>query len=192
MPRKVEPSLDGFKECRRCLIRKPVEDFYLLPSSGDGLRSYCKVCTKAVTRAAVAKRECRCIDCDVLLTTANAIRCQPCYAAMAVRENHPNWKGGRSVAKDGYVVISGNVGHPRARGSANNVSEHTLVMESIIGRHLLPHETAHHKNGQRDDNRPENLELWSTHQPPGQRVSDKVAWAIELLRTYAPDELKGH
>ena len=36
----------------------------------------------------------------------------------------------------------------------------------------------------RDDNRPENLELWSTSQPSGQRVEDKVAWAAELLRRY--------
>jgi len=69
------------------------------------------------------------------------------------------------------------------------VSEHRLVMESILGREMLPEENVHHLNGIRDDNRPENLELWSKSQPHGQRVEDKVAWAIELLKLYAPEQL---
>ncbi len=64
------------------------------------------------------------------------------------------------------------------------IAEHRHVMEQILGRPLRPGEEVHHKNGQRGDNRPENLELWSHSQPPGQRVEDKIAWAREFLAEY--------
>ena len=59
-------------------------------------------------------------------------------------------------------------------------------MEQHLGRPLLPEETVHHLNGQRSDNRIENFELWSSSQPSGQRVEDKVRWAQEIIRLYSP------
>jgi hypothetical protein len=73
--------------------------------------------------------------------------------------------------------------HPRA-DKGRYVFEHVLVMEDILGRYLLPGENIHHLNGVRDDNRPENLELWTRPQPIGIRASDAVAWAREVLVRY--------
>lgn len=82
-------------------------------------------------------------------------------------------------SKNGYVYRF--EGHGRSRRS---ILQHREVMEEYLGRSLLPGENVHHKNGDRTDNRIENLELWSTRQPTGQRVQDKIAWAKEILDIY--------
>lgn len=89
----------------------------------------------------------------------------------------------RRVTTHGYIAVY--VGPQYTSASAQGyIMEHRLVMERRIGRSLSPNENVHHVNGDKMDNRDENLELWVTSQPRGQRVSDQVAWAREILARY--------
>lgn len=68
--------------------------------------------------------------------------------------------------------------------SDGNVLEHRYIIGEEIGRRLTREENVHHKDGNRTNNDRDNLELWNTSQPPGQRIEDKLKWAREIIKMY--------
>jgi hypothetical protein len=102
-------------------------------------------------------------------------------------KDHHAWKGGFSYKDIGGYVQIYNPNH--AVNEKPYVAEHILIMSNYMGRKLTKDETVHHKNGIRDDNRIENLELWASHHPSGQRVTDLISYSKEILLKYEPTAL---
>lgn len=114
-------------------------------------------------------------------------RTKSCGCARRVKrrgENHHCFKGG-FLTKSGYLMVKGE----DRDGKWTERPYHVVVMEKAIGRKLTTKETVHHKNGIRNDNRIENLELWSKSHTPGQRVEDMISFCADYLAEYAPEYL---
>lgn len=90
----------------------------------------------------------------------------------------------KHIKKNGYVWMT--LPELARTNGKRAVMEHRYVMSKHLGRELLPDETVHHIDGVRSHNDLTNLELFSSRHGPGQRVTDKVTFAIEILSLY-PD-----
>ena len=123
----------------------------------------------------------------------NSIRglCKPCYGRRTYEGTLEEYAlppklysreiGSKRKDNNGYIDVK------TERGI---IFEHRLVMESSLGRALTKGENVHHINGVRDDNRLENLELWYSPQPYGQRVEDLARYLVENHRDLVVSLLK--
>jgi hypothetical protein len=159
-------------KCRGCGSSKPCGDFRKDRSRLHGHVKECLACSR--------KRFGSVCECGAK-KYRYAERCRPCHDQYFAGANHPSWTGGRAFCATGYVRINA--------GPGLTVFEHRHVLEQHLGRPLTVEENVHHKNGDRADNRLENLEVWNKSQPSGQRPIDKVRHALDILRLYAPSSL---
>ncbi len=124
---------------------------------------------------------CRC-DCgnETLIQSASFTTTKSCGCIQQADVGH------RILKTSGYYLIKV---RKDLKKMDNYKYEHVYVMEQNLGREIKKDETVHHINGIKTDNRIENLELWASNHPRGQRVSDLVEWAKTFLREYEPNAL---
>lgn len=208
--RKCKPcskviEVEVIKRCTKCKILKPTSEFYTTSKSKGGRpRNPCKDCTRSDQKnyqdsngsinyhRRKIKNDVRCLECRKLIGSVrqrkNRLEASGlCLSCSKKKERTYNYKGWH-IHRNGYKVLSCMSDYPGS-DKKGNVMEHRFVYQEFLGRPLLPFENIHHRNGNRLDNRIENLELWSESQPSGQRIEDKVTWAEELLRLYRPESL---
>ncbi len=189
---KVEPIRFTCKNCEKPFQRNPGElRSYHKKFGKDPL--YCSRACSHIGRTDVETKTCP--ICETSFATAGHSKnrtetcSDPCRRELQRRNliatnERVRPSAERQITKRlmrGYVLLR----FPNANGvKREDIYEHRYVMEQHIGRKLLETETVHHINGLTDDNRIQNLELFSSRHGPGQRVVDKVAFAIEILTLY--------
>jgi len=145
-------------DCAHC--KQPMQNVY-------ANRKYCS--HQCFAKSQVKNRDAKCEWCGNQLTK----RSQEKFCSKRCA-NLRNRKPKRYAHPDGYIYIS---------FDGQTSKEHRHVMEEHLGRKLNSDENVHHINGNRADNRIENLELWKVSQPPGQRRTDRISdWVRQIVQ----------
>ena len=190
----VERTEFSCKQCGNSFFRNPGElRSYRKKFGKDPL--YCSMeCSALGRRYSDDSWHKNCVNCGKLMTLPRrpggtiyrgkivcSSECRRAWHSTKLLEFHADRVPEPFVGRHGYLRMTVRK-DPNKKAVA--VLQHRYVMEQHIGRDLRSDETVHHINGIRTDNRLENLELFSSRHGPGQRVVDKVAFAIEMLTLY--------
>lgn len=115
----------------------------------------------------------------------------------ATGKANSRWSGGRRTTSHGYIAVRVPTDHPHGWGPASlkrfkYAYEHTVVLMESLGRPLRTNETVHHKNGDRTDNRIENLELLTRSEHALEHaevaVRDRIGRFVPELPRVRPQE----
>lgn len=153
----------------------------------------CEVCGALFERKVKTVRTCS-VDCgnelkrknkQVVCKTCGGVFERPhgkqrmfCSRSCAMKDRN---RAGQKTKAEGDTITHRD-GYIQQKHNGKWVMQHRLVMEQQLGRVLAPHERVHHKNGDRSDNRPENLELWTVGKDPaGQRAADLARERLKAL-----------
>ncbi len=191
---KIKEDLPvGLKRCTQCKKVKEKGEFSKQKLGKDGLQAGCKTCAVVATQARrdAVTRICVYEGCDIKQLAKD--HCGMHYERIR-RHGNPGPvgrlvapKGSGWVNRAGYRVLY-KPDHPN-RTKIDTVMEHVLVMSEFLGHPVKKGDTIHHRNGIRDDNRTENLELWTGNHPSGVRKSDLDEWVIEYMKENKPEML---
>lgn len=166
------------KKCAHCQKFKEKSLFGNHKQRQDGLNPYCRECFNKKNREYRIKN--------------------PTIWEIQKNRNFKKWREKLGISEDemprrrksgeGYITKWGYLtfrkkGHPCADKNGRVQASHLVIYEKT-GRLIKRGETIHHINGDTLDNRFENLEIWRSGHPKGQRVEDKIKWCIEFLEEY--------
>lgn len=170
------------RNCRKCLYQFRQEKHKKIPCSGCGRKGFvkiniglnlCNTCVRNKRDSEIPGYKQKRLHVNMMMH--RKYRGTPLYAPK--REKNGIWK-------DSYgYIMTWSKDHPN-RHVNGTIPMHKLIMSQHLGRPLTKNESVHHKNGIKDDNRIENLELWHRGQPAGQRLDDKIDWAKKFLIEY--------
>ncbi len=169
------------KKCANCQTYKEKEKFGKCSQRNDGLNPYCRECFNKKNREYRKNN-------PTIWEIQKNINFKKWREKLGISEEE---RPRKRKAGEGYITRNGylsykKIGHPCADKNGRVQASHLVIYEAT-SRLIKKGETVHHINGETLDNRLENLEIWASGHPHGQRVEDKIKWCIDFLNEYGYD-----